>query len=167
MRLCNINFLQLSSTRQLTLCNNILETFSMKSNMANFTGAVITVLYNDPTMEYLSHKHILLLFVSLVLCLLLVIIPSFLLCIYPTRVYPLISCYISTWKQLAITFVKSLNHIYKDDLSDTGDYRWLDGFEMLSVTFVSVFFKGLIVFMPNYNWFLLCCHFFSIIHKTL
>ena len=51
-------FLQLSSTRKFTLFNNLLQTFSMKSNiMANYTGAVKTVLYNDPTLEYLSHKH--------------------------------------------------------------------------------------------------------------
>ena len=84
-------FLQLSSTRQLTLFNNLLETFSIKSSMANYTGTVKTVLYNDPTMEYLSHKYIFLLFVSIVPCILLVIIPSFLFFLYPTRVHPLIS----------------------------------------------------------------------------
>ena len=95
---------------------------------------------------------------------LLVIIPSFLLFIYPTRVYPLISCYISTRKQLAITtFVESLNHICKDGLSDTRDYRWLAGFAMLGVVVVSLCFKCLLVFMSNYNWYLFCCHFFSLI----
>ena len=60
------------------------------------------------------------------------------------------------------TFVESLNHICKYGLSNTADYRWLAGFAMISVEFVSLCFKCLLVFMPNYNWFLLCCHFFRL-----
>ena len=151
-------FLQLSSTRQLVLFNDLIETSPIISSMPNYTVPTTKVLYIDSTIEYLSHKHIILLAVSLVQCILLVLLPSLLLFLYPTRVYRLISRYISARKQLAITaFVESLNHIYKDGLNNTRDYRWLAGFALLGVPFVPLGFKALLMY---FNWYIFLCHFF-------
>ena len=153
-------FLQLSSTRQLMLFNDLLETSSITSNKPNYTVAVKTVLYNDATIEYHSHKHIILLAVSLVQCILFVFLPSFLLFIYPTRAYRSISQYMGNRKKLAITtFVETLNHIYKDGLNSTRDYRWLAGFSLLGIPFVALCFNTLD--LKKYNWFLFCFHYFS------
>ena len=153
-------FLQLSSTRQLILFNDLLETSSIMSNKPNYTVVVKIVLYNDATIEYHSHKHIILLAVSLAQCIFLVFLPSFLLFIYPTRAYRSISQYMSTRKQLAITtFVETLNHIYKDGLNNTRDYRWLAGFSLLGIPFVALCFNALD--LKKYNWFLFCCHYSS------
>ena len=152
-------FLQLSSTRQLSLFNDMLEPSRIFTN--NVSHPIYkTVLYNGPAIEYLSRTHILLMMGSLMQCILLVFLPSLLLFIYPTRVYRSISQFISIRKQLAITtFVESLNHPYKDGLDNTRDYRALAGFALLGVPFVSICFR--VVYYSHYNWFLFCCHFFS------
>ena len=60
---------------------------------------------------------------------LLVLIPSLLLCVYPTRIYGCLSRLISGRKRLAITaFAEALNNCFKDGLNGTRDHRTLAGF---------------------------------------
>ena len=61
------------------------------------------VLYYDPTITALSHKHVIYLVLAVVPFILLVLIPSLLLCVYPTRIYECLSRFISARKRLAIT----------------------------------------------------------------
>ena len=56
------------------------------------------------------------------------LLPSLLLCVYPTRIYRYLSRFISARKRLAITvFVEALQNCFKDGLNGTRDYRSLAG----------------------------------------
>ena len=86
------------------------------------------VLYYDPTIVVYSHKHYLYGVLMVVPFILLVLIPSLLLCVYPTRIYGRLSRFVSGRKRLAITaFVEALNNCFKDGLNGTRDYRALAG----------------------------------------
>ena len=84
------------------------------------------VLYTDPTVEwntsipYVLSVAVIFIFISL--------IPSLLLCIYPTRLYRYLSRFLSARKRLAITaFAEALHSCFKDGLNGTRDYRAMAG----------------------------------------
>ena len=54
-------------------------------------GTYKHVLYYDPTITVFSHKHVIYLVLSVMPFILLVLIPSLLLCVYPTRIYECLS----------------------------------------------------------------------------
>ena len=86
------------------------------------------VLYFDPTITWLSHKCILYMLALAVPFIFLVLIPSLLLCVYPTRIYNSLSRFVSVRKRLAITaFAETLHNCFKDGLNGTRDYRALAG----------------------------------------
>ena len=86
------------------------------------------VLYFDPTVEWFTHKHIEYFLIATVLFIFLSLIPSFLLLIYPTRIYRYLSRCLSARKRLAITaFAEALNSCFKDGLNGTRDYRAFAG----------------------------------------
>ena len=138
------SFLFLSSTKTFFVFNTMAASIVVISGIS---GSVYKkVLYNDPSIEYYSHEHVLYLFLALIQCLFLVFLPSLLLFLYPTRLYRWISQFISARKQLAITtFVEALNHGFKDGLNGTRDYRALAG---LLTLFVPTF--GLLYWMLSY-----------------
>ena len=84
------------------------------------------VLYTDPTVEW--HTSIPYVLIAAVLFIFISLIPSLLLCIYPTRLYRYLSRFLSTRKQLAITaFAEALHSCFKDGLNGSRDYRALVG----------------------------------------
>ena len=86
------------------------------------------VLFCDPTITAFSHEHILYVVLAIVPFILLVFIPSLLLCVYPTRIYGCLSRVFSARKRLAITaFAEAINNCFKDGLNGTRDYRALAG----------------------------------------
>ena len=90
------------------------------------------VLYSDPTIVWLSHKHILYMLAAVVPFIFLVLIPSLLLCVYPTKIYSSLSRCVSARKQLAIkAFAEALHNCFKDGLNGTRDYRALAGLLIL------------------------------------
>ena len=90
-----------------------------------------TVLYIDPTIESYSPKHIVYILV-IAAAIIVTLIPSLLLCIYPTRLYRYLSQFFSDRKRLVITaFAEALHKCFKDGLNDTRDYRAFAGLLML------------------------------------
>ena len=82
----------------------------------------------DPTLEWLSYKHIEYLLIGLVPTVFLTVIPSVFHIVYPTRIYKSLSRCISGRKRLAITaFAEALQVCFKDGLNGTRDYRSLAG----------------------------------------
>ena len=83
----------------------------------------------DPNIEWLSHQHILYTAVASVPLLLLTVVPSVMLIIYPTKIYSrCLSRCLGPRKRLAITaFAEALNFCFKDGLNGTRDYRALAG----------------------------------------
>ena len=91
-----------------------------------------TVSYFDPSIVYHSHEYATYLIIALVMCVLLVLLPSLLFCVYPTRIYRYLSQFISSRKRLAITaFTEALHSCFKDGLNGTRDYRVLAGLFVL------------------------------------
>ena len=84
------------------------------------------VLYIDPTIKTNTTEYIVYTLVVAVVAIILTLIPSLLLCIYPTRVYRYLSQFISARKRLAImAFAEALHKCFKDGLNGTRDYRAL------------------------------------------
>ena len=99
----------------------------------------------DPTITWMSNKHIAYLTFMITAFVLLVLLPSFILCVYPTRIYSFMSRIISSRKQLAIkTFVEALHPSFKDGLNGTKDYRVLAG--------VSLIYRALFSLLSFYVW---------------
>ena len=99
------------------------------TNVYTSTGILQrNTLYVDPTVEWPSHKGFIYLSIATLVCLSTLLIPSILLCIYPTRVYRYLSRFLSARKRLAITaFAEALHSCFKDGLNGTRDYRALAG----------------------------------------
>ena len=99
----------------------------------------------DPTITWMSNKHLTYLSFMGAAFMFLVLIPSFLLCLYPTKFYCRFSQVISPRKQLAIkTFAESLHHCFTDGLNGTRDYRALAG--------VSLMFGSMTSLVLYYSW---------------
>ena len=112
----------------------VYSTLYIRSINPNITDTNTRVLYTDPSVVYHSHEHILYLMIAMMPCILLVLIPALLLCVYPTRIYRRLSQLISTRKQLAITaFAEALHNCFKDGLNGTRDCRALAGLVILGL----------------------------------
>ena len=110
------------------------------------------VLLIDPTIEWLSHKHVLYLLIAVVPFISLVLIPSLLLCVYPTRIYKYFSCLLGARKRLAITaFAEALHNCFKDGLNGTRDYRALAGWLIVIVPVFIIFVNILTNIFTGYD----------------
>ena len=113
----------------------------MTTVFMSIDGSVHNIfLYFDPNVVYLSWQHILYLLIAGAISVFLVLIPSLLLCVYPTRIYGKLSQCISTRLRLAImTFAETLHCCFKDGLNGTRDWRSSAGLVILySPVFLTV-----------------------------
>ena len=111
---------------------NVFYTFVSVVNIMNVyrndNSIYKKALYIDPTIEAYTTKHIVYTLLVAVAAIILTLIPTLLLCIYPTKVYRYLSQFISARKRLAITaFAEALHKCFKDGLNGTQDYRALAG----------------------------------------
>ena len=112
-----------------TLPYNVSATLG-RSRVYRSTDSMVyeIIIFSDPTITWFSKEHIHYILTTAVSCLSLVLIPSLLLCVYPTRIYRFLSLFLSARKRLAITaFAEALNTSFKDGLNGTRDYRALAG----------------------------------------
>ena len=108
------------------------------------------VLYIDPTVECFSHQCISYILIAAVPFISISVIPSVLLCLYPTKVYRYLSRYLSTRKQLAITaFAEALHSCFKDGLNGYHDYRALAG----ATLFILLFYSGVALLLINIGYY--------------
>ena len=106
-----------------------------------------SVVFINPTVKVFSHKYILYTLIAGVLSIIFSVVPSLLLCIYPTRVYQYLSTFLSARKRLAITaFAEALHSCFKDGLNGTRDYRALAG----ATVFVLLFYRGASHFLKKF-----------------
>ena len=105
-----------------------------------------TVLYTDPSL--MMNACIPYVVIAAICLLIISIIPSLLLCIYPTRLYQYLSRFLSARKRLAITaFAEALHSCFKDGLNGTRDYRALAG----STSFLTLLFGEIGHFLKKIN----------------
>ena len=97
------------------------------------------VLYIAPTVDWHSYQSVTYGLIVGVTFISVSVIPSVLLCIYPTRVYRYLSRFLSARKRLAITaFAEALHSCFKDGLNGTRDYRALAGAQLFLILLGSV-----------------------------
>ena len=119
------SFVFLSNVALYTLMGSLLDI--TKISRQDSTPYQHSLRY-DPTLEWLSYRHIEYLLIGLVPTVFLTVIPSVFHIIYPTRIYGYLSRCISARKRLAITaFAEALQVCFKDGLNGTRDYRSLAG----------------------------------------
>ena len=127
----------------LSMAGIIYETFAIivGTEIYHVNGSVAaTVLYYDPTIIMYSDVHLLYLISGFVLLFLLVLCPSLLLCIYPTRIYERLSRHVSPRKRLVVKiFAETFQSCFKDGLDGTFDYRMIPGAMILIAILFAVF----------------------------
>ena len=117
------SFIFLSNISVISTANEVANFINIWNSTAYFQKKV---LYTDPTVEWnTSIPYIL---IAAVIVIFISLIPSLLLCIYPTRLYRYLSKFLSARKQLAITaFAEALHNCFKAGLNGTRDYRAMAG----------------------------------------
>ena len=131
-------FIFFSSTTTMYAVYVMTESVTILSNIDSSKYKVS--LYYDPGTVYKSPKHLMFLVAALIQCVIIVVIPSLLMLLYPTRVYRLVSKRLSPRKQLAITtFAEALHCGFKDGLNGTRDYRSIAGIFLIAFPFFCIF----------------------------
>ena len=119
------------------------------STVQNTEGqAMSRVVYIDPTIPYMSKRHIFVVLFSIFVAVFLYLPPLFLLIIYPTALYRKCSHKIkSKWRIAIKTYVETFQGCYKDGTNGTCDYRALSGYQLglgsLLLAVQAVFYKTL------------------------
>ena len=133
-------------------------------NVWNSTGHFQKqVLYPDPTAEWNTSVPYVL--IAAVVFLFFSLIPSLLLCIYPTRLYRYLSRFLSARKRLAITAIsEALHSCFKDGLNGTRDYRALAGATLFFALLLGSinYFLGILVdishlIVQTVLWMIMAC----------
>ena len=124
------------------------------------------ILYIDPTIEWPSQWFFPYSITVAIPFLFISVIPSVVLCIYPTRVYRYLSRFLSARKRLAITaFAEALHSCFKDCLNGIRDYRGLAGAPLFVFVFAAAVYNLIHLFTSYGNadiiviflWMLLVC----------
>ena len=129
------SFIFLSNTSVMFIAYRVVKFVNVWNSTGHFQKQV---LVTDPTVEWnTSIPYVL---IAAVIFIFISLIPSLLLCIYPTRLYRYLSRFLSARKRLAITaFAEALHSCFKDGLNGTCDYRALAGATLFEFpTFVAV-----------------------------
>ena len=157
------SFVFLSNTSLLYALSKTMDT----THIINSTGFnQKQVIFIDPTLEWRGQKIVPYILIMGVCTTCISVIPSLLLCIYPTRVYRYLSRFLSARKRLAITaFAEALHSCFKDGLNGTCDYRALAGappFVLLMFTALAHIFKHFFYSRARHTqtqvmWMMLVC----------
>ena len=153
------SFIFLSNISVFCVVHKICNTVSVNKSPGDFHKIVF---YIDPTVEWPSHKVLPYIWISIIFFVSVTLVPSVLLCLYPTRVYRYLSRFLSSRKRLAITaFAEALHSCFKDGLNGTRDYRALAGAPVFVILVFAVVFNVLIVNasqnVTTVLWLLLVC----------
>ena len=134
-----------------TLTYNV-STILRHSPVYRSTDGIVheTVVYSDPTIIRFSERHVLYILTAAVPYISLVLIPSLLLCVYPTRIYRYLSRSLSARKRLAITaFAEALHNCFKDGLNGTRDYRSLVGIVLFVEIMVIIIMDAILSYISE------------------
>ena len=126
----------------LSMTGIIYETFvlTVGTEIYHVNGSVVaTVLYYDPTIIQYSNVHLPYMISGFVLLFLLVLCPSLLLCIYPTRIYERLSRHVSPRRRLVVKiFAEAIQSCFKDGLDGTIDFRMIPS----AIILIAILFLG-------------------------
>ncbi len=126
------SFLLLSSTKILFVSFSLLH----KGEFYNLTrfGVLVrhtNVLYYDPNLAFFGQKHLPYALLAIFVSTTFVLLPSLLLCLYPTRVFQkCLNCCGIRWFAIH-AFADAFNGCYKDGTKGTRDYRCFAGLYLI------------------------------------
>ena len=155
------SFIFLSNISVLFMAQKGVTVVTVWNSTGNFQKKV---LYTDSTIE--ENTSIPYTLVAVVYLIFISLIPSLLLCIYPTRLYRYLSRFLSARKRLAITaFSEALHSCFKNGLNGTCDYRGLAGsalflyliFGAINQFTSSLFGIGISQSVLTFSWMILAC----------
>ena len=145
------SFIFLSNISVLSATYQVGGSISIYNSIGVFQRKVV---YTDPTTDWPSHKSTTYVLKTAVPFISVSLIPSVLLCIYPTRVYRYLSRFLSARKRLAITaFAEALHSCFKDGLNGTRDYRSLAGASVFLILGIVVV-ESIINLLFNFSAFI-------------
>ena len=111
--------------------------------------AVTSVTYIDPTVILYSHKHMPLIFLSAIILIFIVLPPTILLAVYPTRCFRKVStCLKPRWLITIHAFTDTFQGCYKDGTNGTRDYRAISGY-ILAVLLAIPLILGLMTLITS------------------
>ena len=141
----------------LSMAGIIYETFAIivGTEIYHVNGSVAaTIWYNDPTIIMYSDFQLLFMISGLVLLFVLVLCPSLLLSIYPTRIYERLSRHVSPRKRLMVKiFAETFQSSFKDGLDGTIDYRMIPS----AIILITILF-AIVFHLPNKSMVLSTSH---------
>ena len=132
----------LLSVSKITIVSNLClyEVSYSAFNTESDGGAYIRqVLYFSPSISFSSKQHIPYLITAVVSLVMFTVVPTFLLCLYPTRILRklLQCCLLSRLRQSLWIFVETFQGYYKDGSDGKRDFRALSGAHFVILLFIS------------------------------
>ena len=114
----------------------------------------------DPSIAYLSSKHLPFVILSLVILLVFVIPPPFVLLLYPTKLFStcLTKCKLDGWPRLVLqTFVEKFYGCYKDNYNGVYDRRRFSALYLFIIPLVLMVYEFRALHVSNHMCFFCCC----------
>ena len=132
------------------ICEPLIKTHTF--NMR--TEAMTSVTYIDPTVIPYSHKHMPVLLLSAIILIFIVLPPTILLAVYPTRCFRKVStCLKPRWLITIHTFTDTFQGCYKDGTNGTRDYRAISGYILAVLLAVPPLLGLIVLFHQNYYFY--------------
>ena len=119
----------------------------------------------DPSITYLSGKHLPFIIVSLVILLVFVISPPFFLLLYPTKVFStcLVKCKLNGWpRRILQTFVEKFYGCYKDNYNGVYDRRRFSALYFILRPLVIMIYEFRVLHVSDHMWYFAVVLFASI-----
>ena len=126
----------------------------------NSKSELMTLLYSEPSVAQYSKQHLPYIICSCCFMVLFVLVPTLLICLYPTKTFRrLLRICLSLRLQNALfIFIDTFQGHYKDGTNGTRDFRSASGLHLVILTLmISANFNSLIRYMAiDFVYFLLC-----------
>ena len=132
-------FILLTLSKSIVLTsNNFASTFLIIVEPKSIPILYHPFLYANPKICNHSKQHVPYLVSSIVLLLVLFGLPTFLLCLYPTKIFrKLLSCCLSLrWQHAVSAFIDTFQGHYKDGTNGTRDYRAASSIPLLLMSLI-------------------------------
>ncbi len=136
-------FLLLTLSKSIVITNSSFATTHLTIPLPSMR-ACKSFLYADPTIRMYSKQHLPYLLGSTSLLLVFFIVPTLLLCLYPTRIFrKLLFHFLSLrWQHAVSAFIDTFQGHYKDGTNGTRDYRAASGIHLLVIFLIILISTG-------------------------
>ena len=127
-------FLLLALSKNIVIMNSSFATTDLIIPLS-IVNVSPSLLYADPLIHMYSKQHLPYLLGSVLLLVAFFVLPTLLLCLYPTRIFRkvLFHCLSLRWQQAVSAFIDTFQGHYKDGTNGTQDYRAASALHLLVI----------------------------------